>query len=108
MGAQKKKKGRQKTRRRWLSWAVLMFVAGALMYWMAVPDGLAEPHPVTGGETRPILDSRHFPGHATAGYLAAALYPEAMDQVYCYCRCDRAPVLHKSLRSCFATSHGAG
>jgi hypothetical protein len=40
--------------------------------------------------------------------LAAARHPDVLDQLYCYCHCDRPPFLHKSLLSCFTDRHGAG
>jgi len=30
-----------------------------------------------------------------------------MDQVFCYCGCDKSPFNHKSLLSCFTDSHGS-
>ncbi len=63
---------------------------------------------VKGGETRPVLDPANFTGMARAAYAAAKSYPEVMDQVYCYCRCDQPPFYHKSLLSCFTENHAAG
>lgn len=63
---------------------------------------------VRGGETRPVLDPSLFPGMAGAAYAAAKKYPEVMDQVFCYCKCDEPPFKHKSLLSCFTGNHGKG
>lgn len=63
------------------------------------------PH-LHGGETRPILDGRYFTGRTGDAYRAAAEIPDLLDQLYCYCECERS-VGHKSLRSCFVDLHGA-
>lgn len=61
---------------------------------------------VQGGETRPVLDPSLFTGMARAAYTAAKEYPGVMDQVFCYCKCDKPPFNHKSLLSCFTENHG--
>jgi hypothetical protein len=64
---------------------------------------------VKGGERAPVLDPLQFPErNARLAYMAAARHPETLDQVYCYCYCERPPTLHKSLLSCFTDFHGAG
>jgi hypothetical protein len=45
---------------------------------------------------------------ASEAYAAARQYPEVMDQVFCYCKCDEPPTFHKSLLSCFTDKHGEG
>ncbi len=63
---------------------------------------------VQGGETRPVLSPSLFVGMAFEAYAAARQYPEVMDQVFCYCKCDEPPTFHKSLLSCFTDKHGEG
>ncbi len=63
---------------------------------------------VQGGETRPVLSPSLFVGRATEAYAAAKQYPELMDQIFCYCKCDEPPTYHKSLLSCFTVKHGEG
>jgi hypothetical protein len=64
---------------------------------------------VQGGERAPVLDALQFPQRGQRqAYAAAARHPEVLDQVYCYCNCDKPPFFHKSLLSCFTDSHGAG
>ena len=63
---------------------------------------------VQGGETRPVLDPSLFTGMARAAYAAAKKYPDVMDQVFCYCKCDEPPFSHKSLLSCFTDNHAKG
>ena len=63
---------------------------------------------VRGGETRPVLDPFQFATRrAVLAYAAARKYPQVMDQMFCYCYCNRPPVNHKSLLSCFTDRHGA-
>jgi hypothetical protein len=59
-----------------------------------------------GGEIRPILDGRNFSGRIGEAYRAAAEVPDLLDQLYCYCECEKS-VGHKSLKSCFVDLHGA-
>lgn len=59
-----------------------------------------------GGETRPILDGRYFSGRTGEAYRAAAQIPDLLDQLYCYCECERN-FGHKSLKSCFVDLHAA-
>lgn len=63
---------------------------------------------VQGGETRPVLNPLLFTGLTREAYAAAKKYPEVMDQVFCYCKCDEPPFNHKSLLSCFTDNHGKG
>jgi flagellar basal body-associated protein FliL len=63
---------------------------------------------ITEKETRPVLDPSLFTGMTRAAYAAAQRYPDAMNEVYCYCYCDQPPFNHKSLLSCFTERHGAG
>jgi hypothetical protein len=56
-----------------------------------------------------VLDPLQFSDARTRqAYMAAARHPDVLDQVFCYCGCEKSPFLHKSLLSCFATQHGAG
>lgn len=73
------------------------------------PRGLvtaADVGRLRGGETRPILDGRYFTGRTGEAYRAAAEIPDLLDQLYCYCECERS-INHKSLKSCFTDLHGA-
>ena len=63
---------------------------------------------LTEKETGPVLDPALFTGMTRAAYAAAQRYPDAMNEVYCYCYCDQPPFNHKSLLSCFTDRHGAG
>lgn len=63
---------------------------------------------ITEKETRPVVDPSLFTGMTRAAYAAAKQYPDAMNEVFCYCYCDQPPFNHKSLLSCFVDDHGAG
>ncbi len=63
---------------------------------------------ITEKETKPVLDPSLFTGMTRAAYAAAERYPDAMNEVFCYCYCDKPPFNHKSLLSCFTDRHGAG
>lgn len=62
--------------------------------------------PVARRETRPTLDSALFVGKAAAGHRVAREMPELLDQLYCYCQCDKHQG-HKSLLSCYTDGHAA-
>ena len=63
---------------------------------------------VRGGETLPVLSPLLFVGRASEAYAVAKQYPNVMDQIFCYCKCDEPPAYHKSLLSCFTDKHGEG
>ena len=67
--------------------------------------------PLKAGEAAPILpqdqlngDAFQFPYQVRA-YLVAAKIPNVLNQMPCYCYCER--IGHKSLHTCFETPHGA-
>ena len=60
----------------------------------------------SGGETKPIVSTALFTGIARQAYAAAAMIPEVLDRLYCYCYCAEDHG-HKSLRTCFTEGHGA-
>jgi hypothetical protein len=57
-------------------------------------------------ETRPTLDPALFVGKAAAAHRVAREIPEVLDQLYCYCQCDKHRG-HKSLLSCYTDGHAA-
>ena len=105
--------------KRWLYLGVAALVAllvvGAGMVWRAQ----APPVAVAGGtpavsaapavarrETRPTLDPARFVGKARLAHQVAREIPDVLDQLYCYCECDKH-VGHKSLLSCYTDGHAA-
>ena len=94
--------------RRFIVLFVALMVALGIGLFFGGPAQEGKSFQVTGGETRPVLNAAMFvSGRASLAYAVAKKYPEVMDQVYCYCKCDRPPFNHKSLLSCFTDSHGA-
>lgn len=57
-------------------------------------------------ETRPTLDPALFIGKAALAHRVAREIPDTLDQLYCYCECDRH-MGHKSLLSCYTDGHAA-
>lgn len=58
-------------------------------------------------EKKPPLSPARFVGQTARAYQIANDIPDVLDQLYCYCGCDRS-LGHKSLLSCFTDDHGAG
>jgi hypothetical protein len=59
------------------------------------------------GEARPVLSPDQFQGSVRRAYQAAQRIPGLIDKLFSYCYCDRT-FGHKSLLSCYATTHAAG
>jgi hypothetical protein len=70
---------------------------------VAVPD---RAQAVARRETRPTLDPAKFVGKARAAHQVARDIPDVLDQLYCYCECDKL-IGHKSLLSCYTDGHAA-
>jgi hypothetical protein len=57
-------------------------------------------------ETGPTLDPALFVGKARVAHEIAREIPDTLDQLYCYCYCDKH-MGHKSLLSCYTDGHAA-
>lgn len=57
-------------------------------------------------ETKPPLSLTLFVGKTALAYQVAKEIPEILDQLYCYCECDKHAG-HVSLLSCYTDSHAA-
>ena len=69
----------------------------------------AEPKASSGyvrRETRIPLTPALFVGKTAMAYLVAQEIPDILDQLYCYCECDKH-MGHTTLLSCFVDSHAA-
>jgi hypothetical protein len=66
----------------------------------SVPDGYMRR------ETRTPLSPALFVGKTARSYQVANEIPDVLDQIYCYCECDKH-MGHRSLLSCFTDTHGA-
>lgn len=93
-------------------------VLGAVMaiaVIVALVEWRSEPPPAAGRsalgvavtarrETRPTLDPALFVGKAALAHQVARDMPDTLDQLYCYCECDKH-LGHKSLLSCYTDGH---
>ena len=93
--------------------ALIMAAAGGIaMGFRDSANRGATPGPVAGGawvlrrETRPTIDPSRFVGKAARAHQVAREIPDVLDQLYCYCHCDRSAG-HKSLLSCYTDGHAA-
>jgi hypothetical protein len=90
---------------------VFLGLGGSLLLlnsWSKVPT--ASP-PSSGSliahkEMRPTLSPAMFVGKAARAHEIARRIPGVLDELYCYCECDKHKG-HKSLLSCFTDGHAA-
>lgn len=111
------KSGRRWTRLWWLAALIPVVIAGAMLAGRtdaprdverrssALSSTAAVPA-VARRETRPTLDPARFVGKAALAHQIAREIPDTLDQLYCYCECDKH-VGHKSLLSCYTDGHAA-
>ena len=96
---------------------VVLLVGGVVLAWraQAPPQGApsgpalssAKAVPsVARRETRPALDPALFVGKAALAHRVAREIPDTLDQLYCYCECDKH-MGHRSLLSCYTDGHAA-
>lgn len=91
------------------AYAAVILIPPATLGILAGCDGKGKSFQLQGGERRPVLNPYRFSDpRVQFTYAAAQKHPQVLDKLYCYCHCSRAPFNHKSLLSCFATTHGAG
>jgi hypothetical protein len=101
-----------------LAWLALLGAVslslGVALAWRGAepPATPAISSPQAGGPTvarrerRPTLDPAQFVGKAATAHRVAREIPEVLDQLYCYCGCDKHQG-HKSLLSCYTDGHAA-
>lgn len=109
---------RKAARYGWLGVLAVIVVVGIVLGWrmQAPPPRVAGNDPalssgtvapaVARRETRPTLDPALFVGKAALVHQVAREIPEVLDQLHCYCACDKF-LGHKSLLSCYTDSHAA-
>lgn len=115
----KKQKGKKAERRRrkgkapWLIVVIALVVGISAWGWFksAGPSRISDnAASVSSGyirvETGTPLSPALFVGKTARAYQVAHEIPDVLDQIYCYCQCDRH-MGHKSLLSCFVDSHAA-
>lgn len=86
-------------------------VAGGFFFFRSGSEGpkgskAAIKGAVVRRETRPTLSPSLFVGKAAWAHEVAREIPEVLDQLYCYCECDKH-LGHKSLLSCYTDGHAA-
>lgn len=87
----------------------LPVIAGGLTWrwWATAADTNAAPQVSSGDrrrETRPTLDPKLFTGKVALAHQAAREIPDVLDELHCYCGCDRTAG-HVSLLSCYTDRH---
>lgn len=104
----------RKRRTRWIVGVAILLAVGWFAWEKAgTKDSarLSRKDPAASGsyvrrETKSPLSPALFVGKTAAAYQVAQEIPEVLDQLYCYCECDRH-MGHVSLLSCFTDNHGA-
>ncbi len=101
-------------RLRWTWIIILLLAIGAgagVGFWLSQPPSAPAlaAAPVAARarrETKPTIDPALLVGKAATAYRVAREIPDVLDQMYCYCGCDKS-VGHVSLLSCYTDSHAA-
>jgi hypothetical protein len=114
MGKSKKQTEAKLKGRRMALWLAGLVTSGLLVWgWMSTGDSSREPNSGVAArsgyarrETRTPLSPALFVGQTARAYQVAWEIPEILDQLYCYCGCDKH-LDHVSLLSCFTDDHGA-
>ncbi len=115
MGKQKKhpkgKKGGGRFPLKVLIVLAVLGVAGGFFFFRSGSEGpkgskVAARGALVRKETRPTLSPSLFVGKVAWAYEVAREIPEVLDQLYCYCYCDKHSG-HKSLLSCYTDGHAA-
>ena len=100
----------------WILAALIVTAVAVGLGWRGETTRQAGPGPAVSStatvpavarrETRPTLDPARFVGKAALAHWVARDVPDVLDQLYCYCECDKH-VGHKSLLSCYTDGHAA-
>ncbi len=86
--------------------SVIGIIAGIGLLSLFVPTTSSDANDAIGGEKRPILSPDFFKGKTAYTYQIANEIPEVLDNIYCYCHCQKHSG-HKSLLSCYTDKHAA-
>ena len=98
----------------WVGGLVIALVIGWFAWsWVGTkgPNRLSNSEPKASSsyvrrETGTALSPALFVGKTAMAYQVAQEIPEVLDQLYCYCYCDKH-LGHLTLLSCFVDSHAA-
>jgi hypothetical protein len=93
---------------------VAVLAGGAWVYTKApsrsvdseLKDGLKPASAYVRRETKPTLSPALFVGQTERAYRVAQEISDTIDQLYCYCECDKHSG-HLTLLSCFTDNHAA-
>lgn len=113
-GENRVKKQVRKTGGFWVGGLVIALVVGLFVWrWVDTtnPSRLSTSEPGASSnyvrrETRIPLSPALFVGKTAMAYQVAHEIPDVLDQLYCYCYCDKH-MGHRTLLSCFVDSHAA-
>ena len=86
--------------------SVIGIIAGIGLLSLFVPTTSSDANDAIGGEKRPILSPDNFKGKTAYTYQIANEVPDVLDNIYCYCHCQKHSG-HKSLLSCYTDKHAA-
>ena len=86
--------------------SVIGIIAGIGLLSLFVPTTSSDANDAIGGEKRPILSPDNFKGKTAYTYQIANEIPDVLDNIYCYCHCQKHSG-HKSLLSCYTDKHAA-
>ena len=116
MSTSKKRSSNERAARgRWgvkaLLAVALPLVAAGVFFLRSAPtvpagSGVATKGAVVRKETRPTLSPARFVGKAARAHEIAQAIPDVLDQLSCYCECNKH-MGHKSLLSCYTDGHAA-
>ena len=104
----------RKRRGFWIGTSIIAIVLG-LFAWGRVgtksPSSFSQPVPGAPSgyvrrETRIPLSPALFVGKTAMAYQVANDIPDVLDQLYCYCYCDKS-LGHLNLLSCYIDGHAA-
>lgn len=92
---------------------LLVGVALIIVAWVYAnnPSRSSNPQPKDGSayvrrETKATLSPALFVGQTEKAYQIAQEMPDVIDELYCYCECDKHSG-HRSLLSCYTDNHAA-
>ncbi|MBI5327245.1 MAG: hypothetical protein HZB80_02985 [Deltaproteobacteria bacterium] len=86
--------------------SVIGIIACIGLLSLFVPAASSDANDAIGGEKRPILSPDLFKGKTAYTYSIANEMPKVLDNIYCYCHCQKHSG-HKSLLSCYTDKHAA-
>ena len=91
-------------------WVLLVILAGAIGYRVLSGRGASSHHPEPRAQVTAdaVVAADRYAAEPDVAriYKLAAMIPEVLDGLHCYCECARN-FDHRSLLTCFESDHGA-